>query len=288
MDFDVMAESYESLEPWYEHLYDALHAIVRTELAPQPERPQPLALDAGCGTGFQAAVLTALGYRAHGLDISAGLLAVARQRSEHVVLTRGTIEALPYPDETFDVVTCCGSTLSFVGTPARAVAEMGRVLRPGGRLLLECEHRFSLDLVWSALSSVTGDRLGYGLRPGDVWRQITARDGAGCRIHYPGYGSLRLFTVGEVFALLDAAGLEPSRTWGIHMLTNLIPSTVLHGARLPRFLGRLYRILCRVDEGLRRMPAAARLANSLVVLARRRDSPLSIRSVSARHSVPFA
>ena len=37
MDFDSMAESYESLEPWYAHLYDVLHAIVRDELAPPAE-----------------------------------------------------------------------------------------------------------------------------------------------------------------------------------------------------------------------------------------------------------
>jgi hypothetical protein len=58
--------------------------------------------------------------------------------------------------------------------------------------------------------------------------------------------------------------------WGIHVLTNLIPSTVLHRERLTRPLATLYRILCTVDDGLRRLPGATRLANSLVVLARRR------------------
>ena len=38
------------------------------------------ALDAGCGTGFQAKLLTGLGYETHGLDIAAGMLAVARRR----------------------------------------------------------------------------------------------------------------------------------------------------------------------------------------------------------------
>jgi MPBQ/MSBQ methyltransferase len=288
MDFDTMADSYESLEPWYEHLYGVLHDLVRTALAPPADRHRPLALDAGCGTGFQAAVLASLGYHTHGLDLSAGLLAVARRRRERVTLTRGTIEALPYKDATFDAVTCCGSTLSFVDAPARAVAEVGRVLRPGGLLLLECEHRWSLDLAWGALSSVTGDRLGYGLRPRDVWRQLTERGGPGFRVHYPGYGPLRLFTVSEVRALLDAAGLEPAQMWGIHVLTNLIPSTVLHRARLAPSVDLFYRLLCRVDGGLRRLPATARLANSLVVLARRRTLPLSSRSVSACHSVPIA
>jgi SAM-dependent methyltransferase len=270
MDFDAMAESYESLEPWYAHLYDVLHAIVRDELAPPAGRHALRALDAGCGTGFQAAVLASLGYRTHGLDVSAGLLAVARRRRGSIVFARGNIEALPYEDATFDAVTCCGSTLSFVEAPALAVAEIGRVLRPGGLLLLECEHRWSLDLLWAAVSSLTGDSLGYGLSPNEVWRQLSDRDGEGCRVHYPGYGPLRLFSVGEVRALLDAAGLEPARMWGIHAITNLIPSPVLHRERLARPLAILYRILCSVDDGLRRLSGATGLANSLVVLARRR------------------
>jgi ubiquinone/menaquinone biosynthesis C-methylase UbiE len=270
LDFDAMAESYESLEPWYAHLYDVLHAIVRAELAPPAGRHPLRALDAGCGTGFQAAELASLGYRTHGLDVSAGLLAVARRRRGSIILARGNIEALPYEDATFDAITCCGSTLSFVDDPTAALAEIGRVLRPGGLLLLECEHRWSLDLLWGAVSSVIGDRLGYELSPRGVWRQLSERNGGGCRVHYPGYGELRLFSVGEVRALLDRAGLEPARMWGIHVLTNLIPSTVLHRERLTRPLATLYRILCTVDDGLRRLPGATRLANSLVVLARRR------------------
>ncbi|MGH7309742.1 MAG: class I SAM-dependent methyltransferase [Candidatus Rokuibacteriota bacterium] len=282
MDFDAMAATYESLEPWYEHLYDVLHALVRTELAPPAGGPPRRALDAGCGTGFQAAVLASLGYRTHGLDLSAGLLAVARRRRVPVVLARGNLEALPYEAGAFDAVTCCGSTLSFVDDPASALVEIGRVLRPGGLLLLECEHRWSLDLLWAALSSVTGDALGYGLHPGDVWRQLSADHGGGCRLPYPGYGPLRLFGRREVRALLRGAGLEPVRMWGIHMLTNLIPSTVLHRERLVRPLATLYGLLCRVDDGLRRLPAAGRLANSLVVLARQQ------RSVNPRHFVSFA
>ncbi|MBI4627949.1 MAG: hypothetical protein HY729_04505, partial [Candidatus Rokubacteria bacterium] len=66
---------------------------------------------------------------------------------------------------------------------------------------------------------------------------------------------------------LRAAGLTPVRVWGIHAITNVIPSTVLHRERLPRPLAALYRALCSVDRALSRVPAAARVANSVVVLA---------------------
>ena len=76
--FDAMAATYDDLEPWYEHFYARLHAILRAELGQVP--PAGRALDAGCGTGFQSAILTDLGWTTHGIDLSAGLLAVARQR----------------------------------------------------------------------------------------------------------------------------------------------------------------------------------------------------------------
>ncbi len=51
------------------------------------------------------------------------------------------------------------------------------------------------------------------------------------------------------------------------MLTNLIPSTILHRKRLGRVTGALYRGLCAIDDRLRRLGLARGLANSLVLLA---------------------
>src|SRR5262249_43235639 len=142
--FDAMAEDYDVLEPWYEHLYAVLHPIVLEVLKPFGDRPR--ALDAGCGTGFQAALLDRLGYETHGVDIAPRLLAVARRRLAGTGLVLAAVEALPYRAAGFDAVACCGSTLSLVDDPRAAIGELARVLRPGGRLLLEVEHRFSLDL----------------------------------------------------------------------------------------------------------------------------------------------
>src|SRR5687767_6234360 len=160
-----MAGSYDELEPWYEHLYERMHAIIRAVLGPAPAGR---ALDAGCGTGFQTALLRDLGFVAHGVDLSAGLLTVARTKLPTAPLARADLEALPYADGCMDAITCCGSTLSFVERPGRAVAELGRVLRPGGTLVLEYEHKWSLDLAWTLVSALTGDSLGYHVRPGDA------------------------------------------------------------------------------------------------------------------------
>ncbi len=264
--FDAMADAYDELEPWYEHLYAVLHAILRREIGVAPAAGGR-ALDAGCGTGFQATLLAELGWRSHGVDIAGGLLTVARRRLSDTALVRGTVEALPYADACFDVVVCCGSTLSFVDDPEHALAEIARVLRPGGRVLLDCEHRPSLDLAWSLASALVGDPLGYGVTAGEAWRAMLAHGDV--RVFYPGYGPLRLFGRRELHTKLVATGLVPVRTWGLHAITNLIPSTVLHRPRLSRGLASLYRALRRLDTALVDTAPARALANSLVVLAER-------------------
>lgn len=85
-------------------------------------------------------------YRGHvrltGIDVSPGMLAIARRRAETagvpIALSQGDAQALEVPDERFDTVVC---TLALCSIPdaRRAVAEAWRVLKPGGRLLL-LEH----------------------------------------------------------------------------------------------------------------------------------------------------
>lgn len=265
--FDAMADDYDTLEPWYGHLYPALHTLLRSALAPPNGGPPGRALDAGCGSGFQASLLESMGYVTHGLDLSARLLATATRRLRTPALALGDIETLPYQDAAFDAVSCCGSTLSFVERPAVAIAEIARVLRPGGRLFLDCEHKWSADALWALASALTGDPLGYGLTAAEAWRALAQR--GGCVVTYPGYGALRLFTLTELRAMLRQAGLEPVRIWGIHGVTPLIPSTVLHRARVSAPVAAVFRALCALDDAVRRLPGAARIACNVVVLARR-------------------
>jgi MPBQ/MSBQ methyltransferase len=268
--FDAMAASYDELEPWYEHLYAVLHGLVRAELAPAPGSRCPRALDAGCGTGFQTAILLELGYETAGVDLSAGLLRLARARCAGARLVQGDIETLPCRDETVDLVVSCGSTLSFIPRPDRAIAEIARVLRPGGRVLLEVEHRWSLDLVWRLASSAVGDPLAYKVTPREAWRAFGRPIREGVWMDYPGYPRLRLFTRRELDRLLGNAGLMRVRVWGLHGVTNVIPSTVLHRPRLGRVTGAIFRRLRALDAALAATRAGRALANSLVVLAAKR------------------
>ena len=263
--FDAMAPEYDVLEPWYAHLYARLHAILDTALAADGGAGTGRALDAGCGHGWQAGALARLGYRTHGVDLAGALLAVARRRQPAVCFARADIAALPYPAGAFDAVSCCGSTLSFVQDPDAVLGELARVLRPGGRLLLECEHAWSLDLGWTAVSALLRDALGYGVSAGMLWRAL--RGPGDIRLPYPGYGELTLFRTRDLRARLRRVGLRWQRAWGVHAVTNVIPSTLLHGRDVPRGLRTLYRLLRVADAAVEASPPARAIANSLVILA---------------------
>ena len=100
---------------------------------------EPLAgrmfLDAGCGAGLAVQLATERGARASGLDASAGLLDFARGRVPDAEFRVGEIQELPYDRDSFDVVTAFNS-IQYAADPAAAVAELARVCRPGGRVVI--------------------------------------------------------------------------------------------------------------------------------------------------------
>jgi ubiquinone/menaquinone biosynthesis C-methylase UbiE len=101
-------------------------------LAPKPGETW---LDVGCGNGaFSELIVTRAAANAvHGIDPSEGQLAFARTRpgAGKMHLQQGSAMQLPYPDRTFDAATMA-LVLFFVPEPARGVAEMARVVKPGG------------------------------------------------------------------------------------------------------------------------------------------------------------
>jgi ubiquinone/menaquinone biosynthesis C-methylase UbiE len=95
-------------------------------------------LEVGVGTGLNLPFYSGA-VRLTGIDLSPAMLAIARQQASHLdhpaELREADAQALPYPDESFDTVVCTFS-LCAIPDDRRAVAEMYRVLRPAGRLLL--------------------------------------------------------------------------------------------------------------------------------------------------------
>ncbi len=103
-------------------------------------------LDVPCGFGRHALPLAAQGFRVVGVDRAQALLDEAQRRKGHgrwPKFVRADYRDLPLPDESFDTALNLFSSLGYLGDEedTRALAEIGRVLRPGARLVLELMHR---------------------------------------------------------------------------------------------------------------------------------------------------
>lgn len=124
---------------WYRNLHHNLLSVIETALG------GPLAasldgrrvLDAGCGTGGVLARLEAAAPAAafFGIDISERAVAFSREKT-HAEISLGSVDALPYPDENFDVIVSADVILHELVDQDRAIAEFRRCLKPGGLLVV--------------------------------------------------------------------------------------------------------------------------------------------------------
>ena len=133
-------------------------------------------LDVGCGSGLTLALAARRGAIPSGLDISAGLLGIARERLPDADLREGDMESLPFGDAAFDAVVGINA-FQFAGDPRRALREAVRVTRPGGRVvasLFAAPERSQGTVVHEAMSALVppgqaGDHAPYALSaPGNL------------------------------------------------------------------------------------------------------------------------
>ena len=141
-------------------------------------------LDVGCGTGWavmQAAQMVPSG-KACGIDLSPGMISRANDLADGfstVEFKVADAESIPYPEQSFDAILCTNSFHHY-STPVRALSEMRRVLKPGGRLIIRDSDRGACRWVWF------WDRLNRAFEKGHV----------------------RYHTRTEVFELLEQAGIK--------------------------------------------------------------------------------
>lgn len=93
--------------------------------------PGTRVLDVGCGSGYAGGMAASRGATVTGIDITPELVAIARERAPGGHFQIGAMDALPFPDRSFDVVLAFNA-LPFADDPVVAVREVARVTRPGG------------------------------------------------------------------------------------------------------------------------------------------------------------
>ena len=187
---------YDDFANWYEnerhHGYHALIDRLQLEVV-LPLCQNADVLELGCGTGLILNEINSTARSAIGLDISPKMLERARERGLDVV--EGKATELPFEDESFDVVYSF-KVLAHVESIHDALAEVARVLRPGGHAVLDFYNRHSLRYLIKrlktpdAVSQVTTDDEVYPRYDSlaDVRRYLPSN------LHLQGIRGVRTFT----------------------------------------------------------------------------------------------
>jgi SAM-dependent methyltransferase len=120
-------------DPRIDRKFRRICALVRAQL------PCEAFLDAGCGDGrYLAALADKLPHRRAGVDISERILETARQRVD-ADFRQANLEALPFDDAEFDPVLST-QVIEHVLDAELAIAELARILRPGGRIVISTDN----------------------------------------------------------------------------------------------------------------------------------------------------
>jgi glycine/sarcosine N-methyltransferase len=139
--YDALAEDYDRFVNWEGRLAVEMPFLDRWLAAGRAQR----VLDAACGTGRHALALAGQGYAVVGADVSAEMVARARQNAAAAdqavrFVAAGFGELAPAAGGAFDALLCLGNSLPHALTAAelaQTLADFAAVLRPGGRLLIQ-------------------------------------------------------------------------------------------------------------------------------------------------------
>jgi ubiquinone/menaquinone biosynthesis C-methylase UbiE len=195
-------------------------------------------LDLGCGTGHQMAELRGRGFEVTGVDGSAEMLDHARANNPDAEIHQADVSHLPLADGNFDYILCI-EVLRYLKTPERCIAEMARVLRPGGVALATATPRFNLN--------------GYAL-VNRVALALPQRKLTRLKQHF--------VTAHGIETMFEGAGFADAQAHGVYIgpvnwIERLAPK------RLPGFLRRWEH----TDSALADRPLLRELSNMLLVRA---------------------
>jgi len=164
--FDRLAADYDS---WYQTPLGARSDALEKEAVFPLADPQPgeYALDVSCGTGNYAIALATRKATVAAIDSSRKMLEIAKSKAARKALPvdfrLGTADDLPFASDSFDLATAI-LMLEFTPSPQKALSEMLRVLKPGGRIVIGVLGKHSL---WAAV------RRFKGLSAPSIWRMAT-------------------------------------------------------------------------------------------------------------------
>ncbi len=206
-------------------------------LGPLPHLAGRRVLEVGAGAGQCSRWLARHGVRSVALDVSAGMLGALPPADRSPILVQADARRLPFASASFDAAFSAYGAVPFVADPERIMAEVARILRPGGRWVFSITH----PIRWAfpddpGPAGLTATKSYFDLRP------YAERDAAG-RLVYAEHHR----TLGDRVRDLVAAGLElldlveptwpagHDRTWGgwSPLRGRLLPGTAIFVTRRP-------------------------------------------------------
>ena len=254
--FNNMADEYDNLtDLWYPHLLSIGHKIILENFGCTAAADSTkVVLDVGCGTGEQSGIFLKLGYNVVRIDVSEKLLSIAQTKYPKIKFIQASAEEIPFPDNTFDIVNCF-DTLHLIQNWELAIKEMCRVLKPGGKIFLCVEHKFSLEILWEFVSAILNNCFQYDENLKEVIAHFR-NPKAGHWVDWPYikndgtkvYMKVYLFTKKEIKNTLEKNGIRIKKLYGIHFLTNLLPSTFLQLPRPSRLLRTVFSAISRLEK----------------------------------------
>jgi SAM-dependent methyltransferase len=154
------------------------------------------ALDLCCGQGNAAEALVGLGCHVVGIDFSPAMLTIARQRVHTATFLEADAQDLPFADAEFDIVVCNVGVCHVPDQP-RALSEVRRVLRPGGRFAMTvwCGPDVSpcFELVYGAVKAHGSPNV--SLPSGPDFHQFAKREIAEALLSKAGFSNIELSIV---------------------------------------------------------------------------------------------
>ncbi|PXF56786.1 MAG: hypothetical protein C4B59_16345 [Candidatus Methanogaster sp.] len=216
-----------------------------------PEDKTARILDAGGGTGRVALPLARMGYAVTLCDLSPGQLEVAEEKlrkhglSEEVEIREADIAALPFPDEFFDLVLAVRGPISLSTDSSKAVVEISRVTKRGGRICVDVSSRY-----WAAI-------LEYDKDPETALKLIRYELNHACGAH--GFG--RVFSPRELEEAFERNGIEVTGIYGdfaYHLPEEMRKAT--------KWEERLYNQVTEILERLSRESSVTGMGNDLILV----------------------